>query len=1378
MYGTSATGTFVNRLSKHQQVNTPAVESLFSQVSEVTEETLLERLYWRAANQPERIAYQFLLDQPVSVAESAVAVWTYQELFRKVVQVAASLLAAFDGQPVAKRVLVVYHPGLDFVAAFLGCLAAGAVAIPVPPPRRHESFSRWQHVLTDADINGVLTSQSLREKVEKLVKSSTHMTERCMADSLAFCWLVTDVESRYEVDLDPKLLVQQQSRSSHGAQRGNAEESQALLALLSQQQKVRDVVAFLQYTSGSTSQPKGVKVTHANLASNLQQIQRAFGHSEQTRCVIWLPPHHDMGLIGGILQPLYGGYPVTLMSPASFLRRPVRWLEAISHFSATTSGGPNFAYDYCVNKVSSKVLASLDLTTWTVAFAGAEPVRTKTLSHFCEVFSECGFQSSAFYPCYGLAESTLFVSGGNHKRAPTKLLLDRQALLENRVRPVKNEVDEANQEGETTQLVSCGQAVNYQLKIVNPETRAVCDRADIGEIWLAGKSVTAGYWNRPKETQTTFSATLQDDTSTQFLRTGDLGFVHDGELFITGRLKEIIIIRGRNYYPQDIESHSVAAHPALAVVNAAFSVTGDDGEEKLIVAQEVTRAAVRSLRRQGLSVANIFAAVRAAISQSFSLPVAGIVLLKPGQIPRTTSGKIQRQRCRQLFVRSLSQSNNAQPDHSLARLPNESAHWDVLAQWTALSHGSFGMPEAELQAEQQVVDELIQWLRKAARERINSRQMDERRCLSPDVVLAFGNQGLLGMQVPKTYGGLGLGHQSMLKILQQLGAIDLTLALFVGLNNVLGIRPILNYGSDQIKEKWLPLLASGRELAAFALTEAVAGSHPVGMSAQAMPIETGWCLEGEKIWSGSAAWAGIINVFVQQVDADGNPLGITGFAVDSQSPGLRQGAEALTMGMRGMVQNTVILEEVPVDKQQQLGADGEGMSVAQDAMRYGRLAIAAACVGGMKRCAQLMVRYGQRRHISTGKLINNPVLLTRLSWLRHATITVESLVELISTRLDANLPVPEELYATCKIMAPELYWKATDYLMQALGGRGYIETNLAPQMMRDARVLRIFEGPTETISMHLGARISGQTSQLKAFINSLKNHAAAAVGKTLFEAASSIQAQSLEQVTEASNGMKARYQAHYDIGQVSAWAIALVALKGANAPQETCDWGQQQFEQQIAQALAADPYDNIAFGERAAVDWIQSCQDSIGEVDSQIAAAELDTLLHPLSSVFSESRQAEKRTDVADKVAKQIILERTAETNRSSSPAASEKSLTQWMVAWIADRLSVELAVIDPEQTFVDYGLDSVMAVELADDLGQHLGLAEPLEATLAWNFPTITALAKHLAHRVNRQQSPRRLKAETMKAEEGTAALASLTDDELASALSAELALARGHNL
>ncbi|MEO0935837.1 MAG: acyl-CoA dehydrogenase family protein, partial [Cyanobacteria bacterium J06641_2] len=357
-----------------------------------------------------------------------------------------------------------------------------------------------------------------------------------------------------------------------------------------------------------------------------------------------------------------------------------------------------------------------------------------------------------------------------------------------------------------------------------------------------------------------------------------------------------------------------------------------------------------------------------------------------------------------------------------------------------------------------------------------------RRSIPPHIVLDFGNRGLLGMQVPREYGGLGLNNYDTMRVLQQLGAIDPTLSLFVGLNNILGIRPILRYGSRALKDELLPILATGRELAAFAITEPAAGSNPQGMTSQAIPDGDEWRLNGTKIWSGSAAWAGVTNVFVRHQNPDGSWQGISGFAV-RKGTGLRQGKEALTMGMRGMVQNTVYLNDVSVSAEQMLGQPGAGMQVAQDAMMYGRLAIAAASVGGMKRCTQLMLRYSSRRSVSTGKLLENPFVLKRLSEITAAITATENLVSQVAQRLDAGETIPPEIYTACKTAAPEFYWQAADSLVQVLGGRGYIETNIAPQILRDARILRIFEGPTETLNMFLGSRAIHESGSLISFIS-------------------------------------------------------------------------------------------------------------------------------------------------------------------------------------------------------------------------------------------------------------------------------------------------------
>jgi len=637
----------------------------------------------------------------------------------------------------------------------------------------------------------------------------------------------------------------------------------------------------------------------------------------------------------------------------------------------------------------------------------------------------------------------------------------------------------------------------------------------------------------------------------------------------------------------------------------------------------------------------------------------------------------------------------------------------------------------------QTAHQLIEWLRVYAQESINSRLMDERRCLSPGVILDFGNKGLLGMQVPEQYGGLGLGHRAMLQIIEQLGAIDPTLALFVGLNNVLGVRPILHYAKAALKEQLLPKLATGRELAAFAITEASAGSHPFGILAKAKPVGQGWQLQGEKIWSGSAAWAGVINVFVQQIDASGQPIGISGFAVQKGTAGLRQGPEALTMGMRGMVQNTVVLDQVQVDETQVLGEVGHGMAIAQDAMMYGRLAIAAASVGGMKRCAQLMLRYSKRRKVSTGRLLDNPVTLTRLTWLTNAIAAVESLVTLAANRLDSHLPVPEEIFAACKITGPEFYWQAADHLMQCLGGRGYIETNLAPQIMRDARVLRIFEGPTESLAMYLGARILNQGADLKTFLQELETPE---IGESLFAAADLILAHYLSEKSPFSEALTARRQANFAIGNIAGWAILLAALKASSAPSGAIAWGQHSFDQAVTQALQTNPNEGAVCGAIALSEQVEPYQQSIGDIEQTLPGADdtADELLAigplakhavepstghlaPLNSTDPHAKTDHAQTDHAwiDKFQKD-----------QQSTAKQERTLIDWMSQWLSAQLAVAANSIDPAKAFAEYGLDSVLAVELAQDLSVFLGLQEPLEVTLAWNFPTIQALASHLASR------------------------------------------------
>jgi acyl-CoA synthetase (AMP-forming)/AMP-acid ligase II len=397
-------------------------------------------------------------------------------------------------------------------------------------------------------------------------------------------------------------------------------------------------IAFLQYTSGSTTTPRGVMVTHGNLLHNLSMIEKCVGQSGQRQAVNWLPPYHDMGLIGSILQPLYSGFPMTLMPHLLFLQKPYRWLQAISRLRATASSGPNFAYDLCVSKIKPAQRELLDLSSWEVAFNGAEQVYHKTLDRFAEYFAPCGFRREAFLPCYGLAEATLLVTGGPRSRPPVITHVVSSGIEQNQV------IISANSENNARTMVSCGHDMhNQKVKIVNVETMTECSEDQVGEVWVSGPSVTHGYWNKPAETKSTFKARLSDNGREIFLRTGDMGFVREGGLYITGRLKDLIICDGNNHYPNDIEKTVESAHPAIRPGGcAAFSINNSASERLVIIAE---------IEQQPLVEADeIIKAIRKAVSLHHDLRVDDIKLTKAGYIPRTFSGKIKHYLCKSNYL--------------------------------------------------------------------------------------------------------------------------------------------------------------------------------------------------------------------------------------------------------------------------------------------------------------------------------------------------------------------------------------------------------------------------------------------------------------------------------------------------------------------------------------------------------------------------------------------------------------------------------------------------------------------------------------------------------------------------------------------------------
>ncbi len=506
------------------------------------------------------------------------------------------------------RALMLYEPGPAFVTAFFGCLYAGMIAVPLSAPRRRRSLDKLVGVAVDSDASVVLMDTGVSEDLGPRLASTASLAD--------IPRLITDAGGDGDI-----------------AARANDWRAPAVTP---------DTIALLQYTSGSTGFPKGVCVSHGNLVYNAEMVNAAFGHGRHTTMAGWLPLFHDMGLVGYVIQPVYNAFLSALMSPLTFLQDPLSWLRMISRYKATTAGGPNFGYQLCANKFRPEYVEGVDLSSWTVAFNGAEPVRAETLREFSRVYEPYGFEPRMFHPCYGMAEATLIVAGGGIHDDPVTLTVDANQLERGRAVPSADAPS-----GKDRTLVGCGRTIlDQQLRIVDPNTRVECADGSVGEIWLSGDNISAGYWNKPIINEEIFGAHIAGSDAGPFLRTGDLGFVLDGELYIAGRRKDVIIIKGRNLYPQDIELAVESSHPAFAPGGGAAFAIDKGGEERVVVAHEVRRAAARRASYDELLVA-----ARRAVAREFDVTLLDLVVIPQATIPKTSSGKVRRHQCRELYQR-------------------------------------------------------------------------------------------------------------------------------------------------------------------------------------------------------------------------------------------------------------------------------------------------------------------------------------------------------------------------------------------------------------------------------------------------------------------------------------------------------------------------------------------------------------------------------------------------------------------------------------------------------------------------------------------------------------------------------------------------------
>ncbi len=616
-----------------------------------------------AIEHPETPAYYCLAEDN----SGDVATLTYERFDLRARAIAAQLMAmGLTGQ----RVMLAYPPGLDFITGFFGCLFAGCVAVPTFMPHRKRTLDRFRAISDDAKASFVLSTRAAIDQLH--IRPSREGSSNEIASAVQ--WLAAD-----EI---PDSLAQSWRQPEINP----------------------DTLAMLQYTSGSTNRPKGVMLSHENLAFNAADINRAFDVCiKRDASVCWLPTYHDMGLVGGILGPVIAGQAHYLMSPATFLQNPIAWLEAITKYKATISGGPNFAYDLCARKVTPEQLATLDLSNWELAYTGAEPIMPDTLERFCKTFAPAGFNPKAFYPCYGMAEATLMVTGANRFNGATTRYFDDEALSHGRATPTQPSAPKARK------LVSSGRAVaGLHVAVVDPQTHLECPSGTVGEVWVAGSTVGHGYWQNPIQSKTTFGARLAAPSpdrpvDAQYLRTSDLGFYCDGEIYITGRLDDLIIVRGVNHHPQDIEFTARASHPMLdSGAGAAFAID-DPAGPRIVLIHEVGKVSSEDL-------SPVLDAVRASVLDAHGLALSALLLVRLGSIPRTTSGKVQRKACKAAYIADdikAIASFALPPDHppsetvASAVAPDASVNF-VLAVICQHAHAMSGMPLASLSAQTQL----------------------------------------------------------------------------------------------------------------------------------------------------------------------------------------------------------------------------------------------------------------------------------------------------------------------------------------------------------------------------------------------------------------------------------------------------------------------------------------------------------------------------------------------------------------------------------------------------------------------------------------------------------------------------------------------------
>lgn len=1194
---------------------------------------LMEAIRRATQERPDKRALTFMDD-----GDTESRALSFGELDRLARSLAARLQA--DGLE-GERAMLLFEPGLDFIVSFVACLYAGVVPVPAYPPEPHRlahTLARLERIVADAQARVVLTSPLIRGFAEGVMAQA-------QGDALSrLAWISSDESAASPDDWRPPTLDD-------------------------------GTLAFLQYSSGSTSDPKGVLITHGSIWSNIQMCQRAFELSAESVFVSWLPVYHDMGLIGTLLSPLATGAEVWLMPPHAFLKKPVRWVDLMSRARATVTAAPNFAFDLVVRKTSLEARARLDLSSLRVVANGAEPVRRDSVERFVRYFSPAGLGRDVVVPSYGMAEVGLFASCAPSGRRFSHLTVSKSALARHKV------TGALPGDADAVAFVSCGVPDgDGRVEIVHPETRRRLGPGAVGEVWLAGPHVAAGYWRQPELTEVAFGARLADEPERgPFLRTGDLGFVQDGDLFITGRRKDLLIIRGRNLYPQDLERSMDATASVLPEVRpgcaAAVSIELD-GEEALAIFQEVDPRL-----NPEHDPARVASTLRDAVARDHDVQAQLVVLVARGTLPKTSSGKVMRFACRQAALRDFAEGGL------------EVVYRDTLTQASP-------PPRVSAEASAAAVEPRLAWLRAQG-----LRALDDAG-LSPHFVLELGNQGLLGLEVPREQGGLGLTADDAARVVQQAAAIDLGLAMFLATHNALGAGPLRAHGHDAQQAELLPALASGRALATLAATD---DDDPLE-APRLEGAEGAWRLNGELRSVPGARPCAALNVLARHGD------GFTLLHLPRSREGCGVHAEASEASARGVPPARVRFEDVAVRAHDVLGAPGEGLAAAGASLDHARFLLAAAGLGAAQRALQLMLRFASRRPIAAGWLLDHPTAVDAVHQTVLEVTALDASVTSLAARIDAGVAVPSAAFAALKVRAAETALHAADRLAELLGARGRLERNLAPQLQRDARQLGVLHGSRVALLAQVGAALGADPGPAVAFL-------AEALGAS--EVAERVR--SALAAVPAGGRPASRAWPDFRAGELYAAALGQAALAGASDPRRRM--AAEAIGAEVARradALAPEALRARGPSARALTQLAQESIAGIGELG--LPRVDPAAAGDPLLEVADAARAAAR-----PEAPKALVPEKAPAPARPKGPDDEVAQLKRWMISWIARELGVSPQTLQSRigfkgsasTPFSALGIDSVTTVQFVGALEEKLGSAIPV--TTLREHGDVDSLARHL---------------------------------------------------